>query len=308
MRCKNPRLNNNTRAVLALGIAAPVLAISLAACGGGQENSASSVRTGGRTTYATPPSQTSSPVTSGHKGGYETPPPEHHATTSHGAARTTTASAEEIVDSYFDAINASEYRKAWELGGRNLDSSYSHFKAGFSGTKHDTWTTEHVHGDIVTGTLAAKQDDGTTQFFAGHYTARDGSITSAHLVERGGRTAPKTGHESREGKVVFKVTGSGKPGITYGTASDHHSGNDHHSKYGLAYASLPFESSMTYNDKAVYYSISAQLTGSTGDITCEIEQNGKVVAKGHASGDYNICMAEARPKLLGNGLKAISGG
>jgi hypothetical protein len=233
---------------------------------------------------------------------------EPHATTPHAAPRTTTASAEEIVDSYFAAINASDYHKAWELGGRHLDSSYSHFVSGFDGTNHDTWTTEHVDGDTVTGTLAAKQDDGTTQFYAGHYTVQDGAITSAHLVETGGRTAPKTGRGSGKDKVVFKVAGSGKPSIAYGTASDHHSGNDHHSKYGIAYASLPFEATMSYNDKAVYYAISAQLTSSTGDITCEIEQNGNVVAKGHASGDYNICMAEARPKLLGNGLKAVSGG
>jgi hypothetical protein len=228
--------------------------------------------------------------------------------TTHEAAHATTASAEQTVDSYFDAINASDYRKAWELGGRHLDTSYSHFKAGFDGTKHDAWTTEQVNGDTVTGTLAATQDDGTTKFFAGHYTVHDGVISSAHLVETGGRTAPKTGHESGKGEVVFTVTGSGKPSITYGTASDHRSGNDHHSKYGLAYASLPFESTVRYNDKAVYYSISAQLTSSTGNITCEIEQNGNVVAKGHASEDYNICMAEARPKLLGNGLEAISGG
>src|SRR5262249_10817478 len=38
-----------------------------------------------------------------------------------------TAAPEDVVQAYFDAINAGDYQRAWDLGGKNLGGSYQSF-------------------------------------------------------------------------------------------------------------------------------------------------------------------------------------
>ncbi len=86
-----------------------------------------------------------------------------------------------VVTDYFAAINSGDYQAAWNLGGDNLDSSYSDFVAGFGTTQQDTVTIVSVDGDQVSVDLDAEQTDGTHKLFSGSYTVSNGVITAAQL-------------------------------------------------------------------------------------------------------------------------------
>ncbi|MFJ9754957.1 hypothetical protein [Streptomyces sp. NPDC101149] len=95
--------------------------------------------------------------------------------------------------------------------------------------------------------------------------------------------------------VTFKVWGNAPSGalgpldITYGSDSDNRDGKW---KNGTFTATLP------YDDDAMYYTVMAQLQGS-GDIQCSVTVDGHT-EKGHASGGYNICHAQANSGLFGS--------
>jgi hypothetical protein len=82
-----------------------------------------------------------------------------------------------VVQAYFDAINARDYQRAWELGGKNVGQPYNTFAAGFATTDHDVLTVRSVQGPTVTADLTAIQVDGTKRTFHGTYTVTDGVIT-----------------------------------------------------------------------------------------------------------------------------------
>ncbi|MFJ9038986.1 hypothetical protein ACIRF8_20615 [Streptomyces sp. NPDC102406] len=90
------------------------------------------------------------------------------------------------------------------------------------------------------------------------------------------------------GKVVFKVWGSAPAGVntTYGSDSDNRDGSG-----------LPMTKTLSLNDDALYFHISAQLQGG-GDINCSVTV-GDETKKGHASGSYNICTAQLNSGLMG---------
>jgi hypothetical protein len=88
---------------------------------------------------------------------------------------------EGVVNAYFAAINSGDYQTAWNLGGANLDTSYSDFTAGFATTRQDTVTILSVDGDQVNVNLDAEQNDGTHKLFTGSYTVSNGAITAAQL-------------------------------------------------------------------------------------------------------------------------------
>lgn len=100
-----------------------------------------------------------------------------------------------MVQEYFDAINAHDHRRAWDLGGKNLGGSYDAFVRGFSGTVHDTVAVGDVTGDTVSLDLSAQQTDGSVKVFTGTYTVRDGEIVAADVQEVAGGTpsAPASG-------------------------------------------------------------------------------------------------------------------
>ena len=82
------------------------------------------------------------------------------------------------VQAYFAAINAHDYRKAWNLGGSHTGHSYQQFVQGFNGTQQDTLMIQSVKGNVVTAGLSALQTDGTVKTFQGTYTVHNGVITS----------------------------------------------------------------------------------------------------------------------------------
>lgn len=98
------------------------------------------------------------------------------------AAPTAPASGpSDTVIAYFDAINLRDYRKAWELGGKNTTSSYDSFVSGFSTTSWVGVEILDLSGDtgsaVVTARLTTLETDGTSKVFQGEYTVRDGVIT-----------------------------------------------------------------------------------------------------------------------------------
>lgn len=82
-----------------------------------------------------------------------------------------------VVQAYFDAINAHDYRRAWDLGGKNVGQSYESFAAGFATTDHDILSIQSTEGNMVVADLTAVQTDGTTRNFHGTYTVVNGTIT-----------------------------------------------------------------------------------------------------------------------------------
>lgn len=139
----------------------------------------------GRSTSTVPASVSPAPTTSDTQPQLPTgQPPSSSPTPSSPTTQSSPAegSPEGTVQAYFDAINAGDYRRAWELGGKNLqEGSYSSFVQGFEDTAHDSVTIVSVVGDTVEVELDATQTDGTHRYFAGTYTVRNGVIVAADI-------------------------------------------------------------------------------------------------------------------------------
>jgi hypothetical protein len=86
-----------------------------------------------------------------------------------------------VVQSFIDAINARNYRKAWDLGGKNLGRPFDTFAAGFADTQHDTLRVLAVHGRTVKVRLIADHSSGQRTVFEGSYTVERGEIIGASL-------------------------------------------------------------------------------------------------------------------------------
>jgi hypothetical protein len=86
-----------------------------------------------------------------------------------------------IVQKFIDAINARDYGKAWDLGGKNLGRPYKAFAAGFADTRHDTLIILAVHGRTVAVRLIADHYDGQRAIFEGSYAVEQGEIIGARL-------------------------------------------------------------------------------------------------------------------------------
>lgn len=131
----------------------------------------STVSPGATSPAATSPAATTPPAA--------TPPPGG------GAPGVTTPS--DVVQAYFDAINQKNYQKAWDLGGKNLESSYSAFMSGFATTSMVSVQVLDVSGDpghgVVTVRLSTLETTGETKVFMGDYTVSGGEITQASVHE-----------------------------------------------------------------------------------------------------------------------------
>jgi hypothetical protein len=97
----------------------------------------------------------------------------------------TSASALAVVEEYFAALNAHNYPKAWELGGKNLagGSSYEAWVQGFSTTLHVNLTNTSSQGNIVYATVEATQTSGEVRTYQGSYTVSNGVIISASVKQ-----------------------------------------------------------------------------------------------------------------------------
>ena len=97
---------------------------------------------------------------------------------------TTRTSPEAVVEDFYAAINARNFARAWELGGKNLSSSYRGWVEGYADTLYVTVTSISSVGDTVYVTIDALQNSGEVQRYSGSYTVRGGAIVSANVVRR----------------------------------------------------------------------------------------------------------------------------
>lgn len=156
-----------------------VAAAAAGACGTTDSNSGASPPTTGVTVTTTvAPAPTSPAPQNPQSPGSAAPtaPPQGGATTAPNQADPTS-----VVNDYFTAINAQDYARAWALGGKHLDSSYSSFVNGFADTSADVVRILSTGPSSVTLHLDAVQDDGSVKSFEGTYTVAGGEITRASV-------------------------------------------------------------------------------------------------------------------------------
>jgi len=121
--------------------------------------------------------------------GHSSPPPAGPASPASSAQSATSGTAAgaappgpaATVQAYIAAINARDYLKAWNLGGKNTGQTYNAFANGFDATAKDSLTIVSVTGDVVTIRLAATQTDGTADDYQGTYTVVNGVITQSDI-------------------------------------------------------------------------------------------------------------------------------
>jgi len=138
-------------------------------------------------TASAPPAAANHAVThAGRSGASPGPKPGQVAPSPHptAPARTPIRPAA-TVRAYIAAINGHHYARAWRLGGRNTEGSYSNFVSGFSGTAKDALTIVSVSGDVVTARLNAQQTDGAVDTYQGTYTVHHGVIVGFDVVQMG---------------------------------------------------------------------------------------------------------------------------
>ncbi|MGW2566895.1 hypothetical protein [Streptomyces sp. NPDC001537] len=101
------------------------------------------------------------------------------------AASSTPTDPASVVESFYAAINAHDYRRAWDLGGSHLGQPYyASFAGGFADTAADVISIDNANGNTVDVHLHTVHTDGSTADYAGSYIVENGTIThgSLHLV------------------------------------------------------------------------------------------------------------------------------
>ena len=88
-----------------------------------------------------------------------------------------------VVEEYFAAINAHNWRKVWDLGGKHFDHTYSEMVAGYRGTAQDVLTGIVANGDTVSLHLAAHQTNGTVKTYQASYKVHDGVIMTGRVTQ-----------------------------------------------------------------------------------------------------------------------------
>ena len=132
-------------------------------------------------------------------------------------------------------------------------------------------------------------------------------VAAASSPAQAGQDAPATPDVVRtRTRIIFTVSGSAPQGadIMYGSDSDNRSPQG-----GLGFdgsgSAVPWSGSLRYRNGDLYYDVTAQLDGG-GNIRCAVRMKmtawysdgthrskSETLARGYASGGYNICDAQA---------------
>ena len=104
-----------------------------------------------------------------------------------------------VVTDFFAAVNARDWRQAWDLGGSNLSRTYHAMIAGYAGTVRDEIQSERVTGDRVTVRLLAYQSGGVMRLYRISYEVRDGVITAGTVL--GSSLVPGAGRQPQPGRA-----------------------------------------------------------------------------------------------------------
>ena len=108
----------------------------------------------------------------GDSGGQPTPP----------ASSAPVAAPRAVVEAYFAAINARNWRTVWNLGGKNFSHTYRGMIDGYHGTSRDVLTRVAAHGNRVSVRFAAHHTNGVVETYRASYVVRDGVITAGHAT------------------------------------------------------------------------------------------------------------------------------
>jgi eukaryotic-like serine/threonine-protein kinase len=95
-----------------------------------------------------------------------------------GASSPAQPSPRQVVETYFAAINAHDWRKVWRLGGKHFSASYPAMVAGFQDTSYDVITHISVDGDRVTVYVRAIETTGRAQDYMDTYMVNGSVIAS----------------------------------------------------------------------------------------------------------------------------------
>lgn len=111
------------------------------------------------------------------------------------APASSSAGAVGVLNAYFDAVNARDYARAWELGGRVFASTYAQFVDNHATKAHYDLTVLSVDGGVVTAAMDVTQTDGSHRYYAGTYIVADGTIsgTTMREVSNSGAPVPSSG-------------------------------------------------------------------------------------------------------------------
>jgi len=147
------------------------------------------------------------------------------------ATEPTTHGPRAVVEAFYDAVNARDYRTAWRLGGKNLGRTYNAFVAGFADTAHDRLQVRGVSGATVSVDLWATRTSGATVHYKGTYVVSGGEITHGRMTlmaepgQGGGTPSQPAGGFVHPGAFCSPVgatgvTDRGTPMVCSTTASD----------------------------------------------------------------------------------------
>jgi hypothetical protein len=166
-----------SKAFAALGLA---VSLGLAGC---TQHAGSSPASPLATTRPPPPSASATPSIPASSPTRSTPPVPP-------PAPSRPADPASVIESFYAAINAHDYRRAWDLGGSHLGRPFADFAGGFADTAADVISIDQVTGSRVDVHLHATHTDGSTADYAGSYVVRNGTITygSLHVIA----TSPPT--------------------------------------------------------------------------------------------------------------------
>lgn len=128
-----------------------------------------------------------------------TPSPSHTSSASTSPTQTATTpppppptTPRQVVTAFYDAINAHQYRRAYELNQFVHNTPFATWKQGYNTTQHVSVTFGSTSSDVVSITLTALHTDGTYKYYQGSYTVQNGVIVNASIscFTQGNSTCP----------------------------------------------------------------------------------------------------------------------
>lgn len=137
----------------------------------------------------------------------QTTPPQVTAAPSHNAYLDDRSNTQQVIKSYFNAINRKEYARAWSYWTQGSSvQPYATFKQGFANTKETRVTFGLASSEGAAGSiygvqrlaLSVANEDGTHDDFAGCYTTH----LSQPAVQDQVPFTPMGIHEAKMTKVV----------------------------------------------------------------------------------------------------------
>lgn len=146
-----------------------------------------------------PPPATASGSPASSAGGSAAPAGSSATPPASASAGATPGTPDATVMAYFDAVNHKDWPRAWQLGGRNLSSSYQAMVRGFAQTAHDDVTITATQGATVQVLLVAEQTDGSTQTYHASYQVAGGVIGHGQATRHGSGPAQPAAYTALAG-------------------------------------------------------------------------------------------------------------